>query len=276
MYKAIFIDIDGTLRNDFGEITQRTKNSIKKVVESGIIVVICSGRPIESTVEVSKMCFASEFVITSNGAHGYNYKENRCIFKNPMKKEACIKLYYLAKENDIGFVMNTEKGRFITKPTDKKSDILLDEPIESFVEKIDVMQCLLQDKSFEKIRDLKPEVEKIENVGIKNQSKALTNPKEKIREVTYYDVADEKTSKGFGVENMCKALNIDLKDAISIGDDYNDVSMFEKTGLSVVMGNANDEVKTKAKYETLTNNEDGVAVFLEKLLSNKHPVINEK
>ena len=269
MYKAVFIDIDGTLRNDFGKISDRTKEATKKIAESGIIVVICSGRPIESTVEVSKMCFANEFVITSNGAHGYNYKENTCIFKNPMKKESCIKLYNLAKENDINFIMNTEKGRFVLKKTDNEYDTLLSEPIESFVEKLDIMQCLLQDRSFEKIRDLKPYIEKIENVGIKNQSKSLTNPMEKPREVTYYDIADEQTSKGFGVKKMCEAFNIDLKDVISIGDDYNDISMFDVTGLSIVMGNANDEVKSKAKYETLSNNEDGVAFVLEKLISNK-------
>ncbi len=269
MYKVVFIDIDGTLKNDFGEISDRTKEAIKSAVETGIKVIICSGRPIRSTIEVSKMCSASEYIITSNGAYGYNYKENRCIFKNPMKKEACINLYYMAKENDINFIMNTEKGRFVLKETDNEYDTLLDEPIENFVEKLDVMQCLFQDRSFEKIRDLKPCVEKIENVGIKNQSKSLTNPKEKPREVTYFDIADEKTSKGFGVKNMCEALNIDLKDAISIGDDYNDVSMFEMAGLSVAMGNANDEVKSKAKYITRTNNEDGVAFVLEKLIKDK-------
>ncbi len=269
MYKSVFIDIDGTLKNDSGEISDRTKEAVRRAVESGIIVVICSGRPVRSTVEVSKKCFASEFVITSNGAYGYNYKENKCVFKNKMEKQACIKLYELAKENDVNFIMNTEKGRFCTRKRNNETDHLLNEPIEDFVEKTDVMQCLLHDSSFEKIRDLKPYVEKIENVGIKNQSKSLTNPNQKPLSYTYFDIADEKTSKGFGVKKMCEALDIDLKDAISIGDDYNDVSMFEQTGLSVVMGNVNDEVKSKAKYETLSNNEDGVAVFLEELIKNK-------
>lgn len=269
MYKVVFIDIDGTLKNDLGEISDRTKEAVRRAVESGIIVVICSGRPVRSTVEVSKKCLASEFVITSNGAYGYNYKENKCVFKNKMEKQACIKLYELAKENDVNFIMNTENGRFVLKETNNEHDTILSESIESFVEKLDVMQCLLHDSSFEKIKNLKPYVEKIENVGIKNQSKSLTNPNQKPLSYTYFDIADEKTSKGFGVKKMCEALNIKLQDAISIGDDYNDISMFEQTGLSVVMGNANDEVKSKAKYETLSNNEDGVAVFLEKLLKNK-------
>ena len=269
MYKVVFIDIDGTLRNDLGEISRRTKEAVRRAVESGIIVIICSGRPVRSTVEVSEKCFASEFIITSNGAYGYNYKENKCMFKNKMEKQACLKLYELAKKNNVNFIMNTEKGRFCTKKKNNETDYLLNEQIEEFLEKTDVMQCLLHDSSFEKIRDLKPYVEKIENVGIKNQSKSLTDPNKNPLSYTYFDIADEKTSKGFGVKKMCEALNIDVKDAISIGDDYNDVSMFEQTGLSVVMGNANDEVKSKAKYKTLDNNEDGVAVFLEKLIKNK-------
>ena len=66
LYKAIFIDIDGTLRNDLGEISDVTKNTIKKVVEKGIKVIICSGRPYKATIEISKNIFASNIIISSN------------------------------------------------------------------------------------------------------------------------------------------------------------------------------------------------------------------
>ena len=54
MYKAIFIDIDGTLRNDNKEISKRTKEMIKDIVNLGILVIICSGRPYKTTIEISK------------------------------------------------------------------------------------------------------------------------------------------------------------------------------------------------------------------------------
>ena len=269
MYKAIFIDIDGTLRDDNKKISKRTKEAIKNIVDLGILVVICSGRPYKTTIEISKEVSASNIIISSNGAFGYDYKIKKCFYKNKMQKQACIKLYNLAKKYDANFIMNTEIGRFKLKETDNKEDKILNEPIESFLEKIDVMQCLIQDKDFEKIKSLKKEIEQIEGIGIKNQSKALVDKNHKPKEVTYYDVADINTSKGNGVKMVCKSLNIDLKDTISIGDDYNDVSMFETTGFSIAMGNANEEVKKKAKYVTLTNNEEGVALALEKLLKNR-------
>ena len=53
---------------------------------------------------------------------------------------------------------------------------------------------------------------------------------------------------------------------ISIGDDFNDLSMFEKVGLSVAMKNANEIVREKADEITLSNEDNGVAVFLEEII----------
>lgn len=49
--------------------------------------------------------------------------------------------------------------------------------------------------------------------------------------------------------------------------DKNDISMFEEAGISVVVANASDDIKNKADYVTLSNDEDGVAIFLEKLIN---------
>lgn len=272
MYKIVFIDIDGTLKNEKRETTNRTKDAILKCTQKGILVVICSGRPKHSVEEISKDANASKYIIASNGAQIYDYDKNRTIFLNPMKKEACKKLYDIAIDNDCKFIMNLEACRVITRKdfSSKKDDVLLDLPIDEFINKNEIMQCLIQDSSFEKIRSLKEEVEKIEEVEIKNQSKCLTNPNIPPRETTYYDIADIKTSKGLGVEKLCEFLNIDLKEAVAIGDDFNDISMFEKVGLSVVMGNANDTVKKCAKIVTEDNDNDGVAIFLEDLLNGKY------
>lgn len=235
----------------------------------GIIIVICSGRPKKYAIKISKEAGASNYIISSNGATGYDYKKEEFLFINKMDKQACIKLYKMAKENNVKFIMNAKNDRVVTKLDDNMHDMLLQEPIEEFLEKTDVMQCIFQDKDFEKIKKLKDEILQIEGIDIKNQSKSLTNPLVKPIDITYCDVADKLTSKGYGIQQFCKKLNIDIKDTISIGDDYNDVTMFNVTGYSVAMGNANEEVKACAKEVTLTNNEDGVAVFLEKLVKNK-------
>ena len=55
---------------------------------------------------------------------------------------------------------------------------------------------------------------------------------------------------------------------IAIGDDFNDISMFEKVGYSVAVDNAHENVKKRVNEITLSNEDNGVAVFLEKMLSS--------
>ena len=64
---------------------------------------------------------------------------------------------------------------------------------------------------------------------------------------------------------FCKALNISLEETVAIGNDFNDVPMFKVAGYSVAMKNSNDEVKKYADEITESNENDGVAIFLEKL-----------
>ena len=62
------------------------------------------------------------------------------------------------------------------------------------------------------------------------------------------------------------SLGIAAKDTIAFGDGQNDYTMLEYAGKSVAMGNAADELKDRAEEITLTNEEDGIAVILEKLI----------
>lgn len=269
MKKVIFIDIDGTLRNDERIVTKKTKEMIQKAMKNEFLIILCSGRPKNNIIEISKEIGASPYVISSNGSQGYDYENQKILYINPMKKEACLALYEIAKKHQVKFVMNTNEGRVVTRIDPGREDKLLEEPIEEFLEKMPVMQCLLQDGNFEIIKNLKEEIEKVENVGIKNQSKSLTNPNIKPTDTTYYDIADTLTSKGYGIKRICKILNIKREDTIAIGDDYNDISMFQEVGYSVAVGNANEEVKSYANEITKTNNEDGVACFIEKLIKRK-------
>ena len=71
--KIVFIDIDGTLVNDKKEITSFTKESIKKIIDKGIYVVLVSGRDIIHTIDKSKLSLASSIVIATNGSDIFDY-----------------------------------------------------------------------------------------------------------------------------------------------------------------------------------------------------------
>ena len=70
-------------------------------------------------------------------------------------------------------------------------------------------------------------------------------------------------NKGDALRWLCQYLGFDLSQVVAFGDGTNDITMLETAGVSVAMSNALPQVKAVARYETLTNEEDGVAVFLE-------------
>jgi Cof subfamily protein (haloacid dehalogenase superfamily) len=84
----------------------------------------------------------------------------------------------------------------------------------------------------------------------------------------YLDVTHPQANKGGVVLAMSKLLNIPVAGIATIGDMPNDVLMFEKSGISIAMGNASAEVQASATYVTTTNEEEGFATAIEKFVLN--------
>ena len=265
MIKAIFIDIDGTLRDSERNLSSRTINAVKKVTDKGILVILCSGRPRKYTEQISRECFASKYIITSSGGMIYDYEENKVIYVNEMNKEALIKLYEIANPEDVRFIMNVGEGRVVNKVKHADQETQLDEDIKDFVYNNPVVQCTIADSDFNKIKNLIPKIDKVENVEIKNRHKSLLDDKFKDDKTVFCDIANINSNKGNAVKKLLEILNIPKEDTIAIGDDNNDLSMFEQVGYRVAVDNAIDIVKEKSDEITLSNDEDGVAVFLEKV-----------
>ena len=82
----------------------------------------------------------------------------------------------------------------------------------------------------------------------------------------YLDVTHPEANKGGVVEFLSRYLHIPAEGIATIGDMPNDVMMFEKSGLSIAMGNASPEVQAQANFVTLSNEEDGFANAMEKFV----------
>ena len=139
MYKAIFIDIDGTLKNNNNIISKRTISAIKKIVEKEILVVLCSGRPKKYVEAISRECYASKYIITSNGGNIYDYKENKILHKSTIEKQACIELYKISQQFNTTFLMDIEEMQVANKLEKcNSSRKILDNYIETFVNENDI------------------------------------------------------------------------------------------------------------------------------------------
>ena len=103
MYKLITIDLDGTLLNRYGEVTEYTKNIIKQVTQKGILVVLASGRISESVLTIAKEIGANKYYISGNGSVLYDMKKNEILYENYLNKEKVLEIIELCEKNSIYF-----------------------------------------------------------------------------------------------------------------------------------------------------------------------------
>ncbi len=227
MYKIVFIDIDGTLRNDKKEITERTKKAIKNAVNNGIYIVICSGRYRKFTEKISKEALASRYIINCNGGEVYDYNNNKIIYENNIPEKDVIELYNIANRNDVQYIINLKDKRVINHYNSNDDTDELNMPIEKFVLENATNQCVFIDNNLEKIQNVKNEIEKNDELKITNLSKDLVTNKHSTNKPLFFDVTQKNTSKGNGIKKLCEFLKIDLKYSVAIGDNYNDIPMFD-------------------------------------------------
>lgn len=76
------------------------------------------------------------------------------------------------------------------------------------------------------------------------------------------EIVPRSASKGSALQALAKSLNIPMDEVMVFGDSDNDLSMLKAAGVSVAMGNANERVRASARFETLTNDAQGVAAAI--------------
>jgi len=260
MYKALFLDLDGTLLDDNKNISEENKNAIQYATNKGAYVIITSGRAITATQIFLEKMQGCRYIIFSNGAGIYDVENNEFISLITIEKELCLEMYRYAIKKDICMRFDTNYGRFITNMKYAiNTDIKMEEDIEEFLDKNLIIQVSFIHDSKEKIYELIKNIN--DNLGkdLKVEDVFITGPNGDFFATCAINPA---ASKGNAVCGMCKFLKIDLQDAIAMGDGLNDISMLSVVGLGVAMGNATSETKEAAKEITCTNNENGVAKII--------------
>ena len=270
MYKIIFSDLDGTLRNSNREVSQRTKDDIQKLMDMGVGVILCSGRPRCELERISRECNASRYIISSNGAEVYDSITKKVIYRDLVNIQSIISAYEIAQKEDCIFVMHSGNVRIVNKYKYKdETEIIPREGIVAAAYDNNIVQCTIINKDFEKMKKVRKEILKIPNIKIANESKCFNDKTIIPNDSIYCDLVDGETSKGIAINKICEILNVKKEETIGIGDSYNDIELLSNVGYSVAMGNAVKKLQNKAKEVTDTNDFDGAAKFFEKIINGK-------
>ena len=260
--KIIFIDSDDTLKNSDGKISERVKNAIQENRKIGNRIIICTARPRYQTLEVMKEAGADNTIISSNGSEIYDSQNEKIIFNSFIDYDEIIKLVEYAFSNDIRLILTLENFEYVTKNVRNSNQKLLSRVnYKKNLINCKIKQCMFIDKNVNELLKIKKIISLNNKLNIIDEVNKINSCEEK-----WLSVSSSNCSKGNALKVLTEYLCISLDNTIAIGNDKNDISMFEASGFSVAVANASEDIKNKVDYVTLSNDEDGVAIFLETLL----------
>lgn len=261
-YKLIAIDMDGTMLNSEHEISQQNIDAVEHAIESGVNVVISTGR---SGVALKKYMESFNFTtpfIVYNGA-GIKYLDKpEYMVRYDLDFEIATKICDKARELGTSALVWADDSLYAIGTTDYTKYYTFHSGTPCI--EVDIIDDL-KGKGIHKVMFVDDPVlireyyGKIIEEGFNETNFTISIPK-------ILEFFSLEASKGKAVLNYAKSLNIKQEEIICIGDGMNDITMIEMAGLGVAMDNACDELKCVADFVTKSNDDNGVAYAINKFV----------
>jgi len=262
--KLVVSDMDGTLLNSKGEVSNLFFELFEQLKKQNIIFCAASGRQYNSIISKLGAIKKDIFVIAENGG--------------------------LAKRNDDLLVLNTLSANKITKiipvlRTIKDTHVVLCGKESAFIESknqdfINMFQEYYNNYTI--VDDLTKIADQRDYLKIAvyhfQSSETYIYPTVKdldddllikISGKNWLDISDKKANKGDTLKKVQEILNITKEETMVFGDYHNDIEMLQEADFSFAMKNAHEDIKKIANYATESNDNLGVEKVLEKLIAKR-------
>ncbi|GFZ32355.1 haloacid dehalogenase [Clostridium zeae] len=273
-YKLIACDMDETLLNDDHVICEKNIELIKRAKEEyGVKFVPATGRgynSIQTDLRILDLYDElGEYVLSFNGGaltenkgnkllqfKGLDFHKMKEIFEYGLTKDVCIHVY----TKDKLYIYNLSDSEKARIERQKFQCTIMEENTVDFLEGELIAKILYQNIDVPYLMSLEPDMKDIVH-GYCSVSYSSNR---------YMEFNSLGVDKGQGLADLASILNIDIKDTIAVGDNYNDMAMLKVAGLSVAAGNAVEDVKKACDYTTNADNNEGVvAELIEKFIFKK-------
>lgn len=249
-YKALFLDIDGTILQHDNTYTPSTKEAILQLKEKGLDVFIATGRPLHEIKELAEELSINSF-IGYNGA--YAVSQNKTILDEPMKAEHLERFLEIAKEYNHEMILYTTENNYFTS---------FDHPlVQLFRDNFQLRRNhLFTNEVMDKILgisvvNVQPSEYKLYEIEDNLQ---LMKVFVEGKEFHAYDILRTNVNKGEAIKKVLKGLDISKEQSIAFGDGLNDLEMLQAVGESFAMGNAHPDLFQIAKHKTTSVSDSGI------------------
>lgn len=264
--KLVALDVDGTLRDPDAVMTDRTKAAVAATREAGAHIVVATGRPWAVAQRDVDELGGVAYAICSNGAMAVRAHDEAVtlnVMLDAHEPERIVRAlreavpgiglafeFETGAKSEPGWAERLPAGVPLGRPVDDVLSLLGDTrgPVRRVI--------AFHDDYDNRNEDLVALAVEVAGPGLKVETGGLP----------FIDIGPQGVHKAAGLQHICAELAVPQAGVIAFGDEANDRHMLEWAGHGVAMGNASAEAIAVADAQTLSNAEDGVAVYLEALL----------
>lgn len=267
--KMAVFDLDGTLLNTKGDLSEDNIQALIKAQHKGLKIVIASGRIYPMLQSYIKRIGVVDYVISANGASIDNMDDQKRVHEIYIDQGEAKKVVDFCKLNDIECLILKREVSYYPDRSERLEKFLNYNNIsqalgyeamelahynEKFDEYHHVEKLLINEKNEINVQKLVQFIESNTVLKYTRSGKLLV------------DVSSQGVSKEEALKKVCKLCDISLDEVIAFGDYDNDIGMMEASGFSVAPNNASEKALKAADFITLSNDDDGVAYVLNKLM----------
>lgn len=261
-YKLIALDLDGTLLNDSKVISEFTKSILQKLEEKGVKVIIATGRSYSSLKPVIKELNLENPVICYNGAMIRDGKTDEITYHSQLPVNVARDVIKLSRRDNISLVGYKDGDFCYEKVTPQVISYSGLTGLGGVLVDFDTLDDLLFTKCI-LIDD--------HSILLESQKELMAKHREAsniaFSKVTYLEFMDISASKGKALHSVATQYGIKPDEIIAFGDGQNDLEMLEYAGKGIIMKNGFEILKDKFENSEYTNDQDGVAKYMERLLN---------
>lgn len=269
--KLIALDLDGTLLDSQKRLSDRNRSVLEECVRRGIYVVPCTGRIWGGIPDFLREFAGIRYAITTNGAVVEDVREHQIIDERKLTCAQAIEILEMAHQ------FHTMYDVYVNGEAFGEERFLKN--LESFLIPATLQGMIRSTRQVvpdvaEKVRQCNLPVEKInyffDDLEERARAKkALEARGDVVISSSFTDNLEINAlgaTKGDAILRLAKHLGLKPEQTMGFGDGGNDLTMMKMAGVGVAMGNAEEEIKEASKYVTASNDEDGVAWAIEKLV----------
>jgi Cof subfamily protein (haloacid dehalogenase superfamily) len=264
----IALDIDGTLLDSKGQLSEANKCAVNEAVQRGILVSLVTGRRFSTAEPIAKLFEHDLPIIANNGAVIKSSRGHHLSYRDPLSLEAAQRVLRATRKFRGSCVVHaeeTESGELVCEEID-----LANRPLRWYLDKSrEVVRRVVSLEDFlttdpiqimfgGPVATMNAVIEAVTPLSDSAVAR-VTKTEYPSRDVSIVDVLSPSSSKAAALQFLLAQHGWAPKNLMAIGDNHNDHDMLELSGTAVIMGQSVEELKTLDRHVTATNDEDGVA-----------------